>query len=117
MSKKVYRTWGYYEEHFRCRLLCIKTLVFRPGMKLSKQRHKHRYEIWLLTSGVGVVYGDDRVTWCQKRIIGDWCSFMKRLLFIGKNKAHQFGACSGYEARVLEIQFGTDVREDDIERL
>lgn len=83
----------------------------------SMQRHFFRSEIWFILSGsVAVMYKDAEST-------GDRCPVLtwrsgkrtNRMVNIPTGKWHQFFGL--YPSKVLEIQYGSDVRESDIERL
>lgn len=87
---RVERQWGHYTELLRIKFLCIKVLTFNPRSRLSMQRHFKRWELWL---GVGYFFWFRRTKW------------------------HQFVNDCDETTRFIEIQYGWDVRETDIERI
>jgi mannose-6-phosphate isomerase-like protein (cupin superfamily) len=90
MFKRVERKWGVYTELFRCKYLCIKVITFKPRSFMNMQRHQFRHEVWL---------GGDGMRW------------------IKPNSWHAHANVTDDPSSFLEIQFGRDVRESDIERL
>lgn len=107
MLKRVDRPWGYWKEVFRCKWFCIKLLHFNKLGKISMQRHNFRYEWWLILDGWGMMVWE----------IGSMDVNTFEHFLIKKRKWHRFFAPYNREVKILEIQFGSDVRESDIERL
>lgn len=106
MFKMVERKWGIYIELFRCKKLCIKILKFNPKSKISLQRHKFRNEWWICLSGWGEMTNG----------VTSWFMYSMDSVLIKKNSWHQFISKKD-KAIFIEVQYGTDVRESDIERL
>ncbi len=99
------RPWGNYEvvktgEHFQ-----IKILNVHAGQRLSLQKHKYRSETWYVLSGTGtaVVRG------------GKLPLFHGVTVNVPKNVEHRIIAKT--DLKIVEIQFGSYLGEDDIERL
>lgn len=67
------------------------------------QRHSFRTELWYVLSGIGAYYP------------GGSGKEMFDGFIIRKNEWHQFVAHT--DCLILEIQFGSDVNENDIERV
>jgi cytidyltransferase-like protein len=104
---KVHRNWGYYHVLYEAVGIKVKRLSFNPRAALSYQRHEHRAEHWTVQSGHGVatieedqfhLYPGDSITIPR----GAW----HRL----KNREYE-------PLQLIEVQYGTQVREDDIERM
>jgi mannose-1-phosphate guanylyltransferase/mannose-6-phosphate isomerase-like protein (cupin superfamily) len=53
------RPWGYFELLEESKNRVRKQLVIYPGCRLSRQRHQHRSEHWLVTHGIAHVEKDD----------------------------------------------------------
>lgn len=105
MFNRTIKTWGYYIDILRCKFLCVKILHFNAKRHLSKQRHFFRNEIWICLYGWGF--------WAETNKHKQM--FRWDIRFIRKKEWHQFIAMP--PTSILEIQFGLDVREDDIERI
>ena len=101
----VVRKWGYYLTLLRLPFFCLKILCFYPCHSLSLQRHFHRNELWIFLYGSGKLSKNYKI----KRIGKFGISYIPRLTW------HKF-ICADKETKVLEIQWGRKVREEDIER-
>lgn len=116
MFKKVERQWGNYIDIIRCRWLCIKIMNVKFMCRSSMQRHFHRSEFWFILSGsVQVLYRDSAVTGKFSPVL-TWKKGKRtrKSVLIPQGLWHQFFGI--YPAKILEIQYGSDVRESDIER-
>ena len=103
---RVERPWGWYEDLLAGEGYKVKRLLVRAGQQLSLQRHFHRSESWTVVSGDGALLCGD--LW-QQASVGT-------LLTIPCGAVHRArgGDC---DLVILEVQHGSDLREDDIERL
>ena len=81
-----------------------KRIHVEAGRGLSCQLHHHRAEIWTITDGEGMFLLDDTV---RKVSRGD-------VLYIEKEQRHAMGTKCGVS--FIEVQLGTDLVEEDIER-
>lgn len=81
-----------------------KQLILHPGRSISYQRHKCREEIWTFIDGEGEIVLDG-----ERRPVrrGD-------VISIPREKLHALRALT--ELTFIEVQQGTDLVEDDIER-
>jgi len=103
---KVYRPWGWYQIVSSEPRFKVKQLSIKSGAKLSLQKHAHRTEHWV------VVKGDARVTQADK-------TFMlstNESTYIPLNVKHSLENVTDNELRIVEVQTGTYLGEDDIER-
>jgi mannose-1-phosphate guanylyltransferase/mannose-6-phosphate isomerase len=84
----------------------IKIIEIAPKKRLSLQRHKSRAEHWV------VVYGLAKVTSGKK------ISFVRsnQSIYISKGKKHRLENTTNQALRIVEVQTGSYVGEDDIER-
>ena len=103
---RVYRPWGYYQTVDIGPTFQVKHLMVKPGAKLSLQSHDKRAEHWVVVSGTAeVTHGAD-------------------ILHLGPNQSTYFPrgtkhrlANPGEEPlRVIEVQSGSYLGEDDIIR-
>ncbi len=81
-----------------------KRIHVEPGKGLSCQLHHHRAEVWTVTDGEGMFLLGDTV---RKVTRGD-------VLYIEKEQKHAMGSKHGVS--FVEVQLGTDLVEEDIER-
>ena len=107
------RVWGKFSNLFQDDVVKVKELIIQPGQGISYQRHFKRSEIWFVSKGtlnvkhsfrhhtayrIHTLNKDDVFTVHQ----GDW---------------HQAFNTSDQPCHIIEIQFGSETNEDDIERL
>jgi cytidyltransferase-like protein len=112
-TPKTERVWGYYRVlHEQGKDVKVKELTVDPGKCLSMQRHKDRGEHWFVSEGTATVYTLNRST--DVELIGTFNKFEN--LHIGKTEWHQL--CNETESplKIVEIQYGDNCIEDDIER-
>ena len=112
-TPKTERVWGYYRVlHEQGKDVKVKELTVEPGKCLSMQRHKDRGEHWFVSEGTATVYTLNRST--DVELIGTFNKFEN--LHIGKTEWHQL--CNETESplKIVEIQYGDNCIEDDIER-
>ena len=112
-APKTERVWGYYRVlHEQGKDVKVKELTVEPGKCLSMQRHKDRGEHWFVSEGTATVYTLNRST--DVELIGKFNKFEN--LHIGKTEWHQL--CNETESplKIVEIQYGDNCIEDDIER-
>jgi cytidyltransferase-like protein len=105
-APKTQRQWGYYRVLHEVAGTKVKELTVMPGKSLSMQRHFKRAEHWHVSEGRCVVdFGDHEQTRelheFQHIPVGQW---------------HRLYNPFEVPCRVVEIQYGNDCDEDDIER-
>jgi mannose-6-phosphate isomerase-like protein (cupin superfamily) len=106
-APKTERVWGYYRVLHEVSGCKVKELTVEPGRQLSMQRHSKRNEHWLVTEGE-----------CQVHSLG------KATVLLGKHDAldipvgewHQLLNHTDRPCRIVEIQYGEQCIEQDIER-
>jgi mannose-1-phosphate guanylyltransferase len=86
---------------------CVKHIAVSPGQRLSLQYHRHRAENWEIISGKGEVQIDDEKITVQG---GDH-------VHIPLGARHRVSNASDEILRILELQSGDVLDEDDIIRL
>ncbi len=104
---KVNKPWGGYRvidgsDHYQ-----VKWLDVNPGHRLSLQSHEHRSEHWTVVQGTATVTLEDRV---MEVPCGDHVFIPVRSRHRLENRAKEG------TLRVIEVQTGDDLGEDDIVR-
>jgi cytidyltransferase-like protein len=111
-APKTVRQWGYYRVLHEVPGMKVKELTVDPGKSLSMQRHHLRAEYWMVSEGSAVVnsqmdsgYSMPPVTLekhQEYRVpVADW---------------HQLTNPFSVPVKVVEIQYGQQCVEEDIER-
>jgi len=109
---KTQRDWGYYRVlHENGPEVKVKELTVDPGKRLSMQRHEKRAEHWFVSEGVASVYGLDVTTDITKVTYERHQS-----LHIKKGEWHMLANETDKPLKVVEIQYGEECVEEDIER-
>lgn len=100
------RPWGKWVVLDTAAEAVVKKITVLPGKRLSLQRHKYRSELWVVLDGVANVLCDDK---SMQLHTGEWT-------FIPRNCIHRLSNESADPMTLLEIQYGDQLSEDDIER-
>jgi cytidyltransferase-like protein len=117
---KTERDWGYYRVlHEWGNQTKLKELTVDPGKSLSMQRHESRGEFWFVAEGIASVY---TVAFPKdpKRDIGDILvgRFNKHeSTWINQGEWHQLVNRENIPLKLIEIQYGPECIEEDIERV
>jgi D-beta-D-heptose 7-phosphate kinase/D-beta-D-heptose 1-phosphate adenosyltransferase len=112
-APKTVRPWGYYRVLYeQGRATKVKELVVEPGQRLSMQRHKHRNEIWYVAQGAATVYTLDED---GEPIFNIKCKEQNNLMILS-DQWHQLCNFEDVPLKIVEIQYGDQCTEDDIER-
>jgi len=105
--KRVHRPWGYYESIDRGERFQVKRIVVIPGGTLSLQKHRHRAEHWVVVRGTAeVTIGD------QMRAVHE-----NESVYIPIGSVHRMANKGKIPLELIEVQTGSYLGEDDIERL
>lgn len=113
-SPKTPRPWGYYRVlHENGREVKLKELTVDPGQRLSMQRHKDRAEHWFVAEGAAEVYTVNRST--DLELQGHYELYDH--IHIDRNQWHQLCNTGTTPLKIIEIQYGANCVEEDIERL
>ena len=108
------RQWGSFFNLFETKNIKVKELVVDPGKSMSFQRHFKRNEIWLISEGsCSVAYSDDIDNKNIKQL--QLNKFDHYLVPMGH--WHQISNPSNIKTHIIEIQYGEDCIESDIERM
>ena len=113
-APKTGRPWGYYRVlHENGAEVKLKELTVDSGMCLSMQKHHERAEFWFVAEGEASVYTiNSRTTDVEHR--GYYKKFDS--LFIEKGDWHRLCNETEKPLKIIEIQYGTNCIEEDIER-
>lgn len=107
------RVWGSFYNLFEGEDVKVKELVVDPGKGMSFQKHFKRHEIWLVSKGSCVVnYSKDTPDNRQSVTLN---KFDKYIVPLGE--WHQITNPFNDTCHLIEIQYGEEVVEDDIERI
>ena len=108
------RQWGSFFNLFETKNIKVKELIVDPGKSMSFQRHFKRNEIWLVSDGSCIVsYSNDTKNNNIHEL--QLNKFDHYLVPIGH--WHQISNPSNVKTHIIEIQYGEDCIESDIERL
>ena len=106
------RIWGKFFNLYKNEKIKLKELIIFAGKGMSLQRHFKRDEIWFISKGKCEVK--------YQRISHDEYKIKKLDLHdvfrVGKEDWHQIYNPYAEECRIIEIQYGDETSEEDIER-
>jgi len=105
-APKTVRQWGYYRVLHEAPNMKVKELTVDPGKSLSMQRHFKRSEYWVVQEGQCTVHQE--FSSINLRTHGT--------IDIPVNTWHQLTNPYDLPCRIVEIQYGEDCVEEDIER-
>jgi mannose-1-phosphate guanylyltransferase / mannose-6-phosphate isomerase len=104
--RRVYRPWGYYESIDAGERFQVKRLMVKPGQALSLQRHQKRAEHWVVVSGrARVTRGEDLIHIDENQST-----------YIPLGVKHRLENPGSVPLVIVEVQSGSYLGEDDIER-
>ena len=111
---KTERQWGYYRVlHEYDNKVKVKELTVNPGKMLSMQRHKDRAEHWFIARGEANVYTVNRSS-TDYELLGTYKEHES--LHIDNMEWHMLANETDKPLQVVEIQYGENCVEEDIER-
>jgi D-beta-D-heptose 7-phosphate kinase/D-beta-D-heptose 1-phosphate adenosyltransferase len=91
----------------------LKELTVQPGQRLSMQRHEKRSEFWFVAHGQATVYTiNPRTT--DAELVGVFGKHQS--VWINRGDWHQLVNDTDQPLQLVEIQYGEDCVEEDIER-
>ena len=111
-SPRTDRDWGHYRVLHEVPGTKVKELTVMPGQRLSMQRHHDRAEHWHVAEGVATVYTINRKS--DQELLGELTQFQH--IHIAREEWHQLCNQTDQPLRVVEIQYGVNCIEEDIER-
>ena len=111
---KTDRTWGYYRVlHEVGNHVKLKELTVNPKTCLSMQRHEKRAEFWFVAEGEATVYTVDPHS-TEYDLMASPAKHQST--WIKLNEWHQLCNETDQPLKLIEIQYGEDCVEEDIER-
>ena len=111
---KTDRPWGYYRVLFGVgNNVKLKELTVDPGQRLSMQRHQHRTEHWFVSEGTATVYTINVSS--DAELLATLNTH--QTLRIDEGQWHQLVNETDKPVKIIEIQYGENCIEDDIERV
>ena len=103
---KVHRPWGSYQSLDQAGRYQVKRIVVKPGKRLSLQAHNHRAEHWVVVRGTArVTIGNDVQT-----------IYENQSTYIPIGAKHRLENAGKIDLELIEVQTGSYLGEDDIER-
>ena len=106
-STKVERPWGSYESIAVASGYQVKRIAVAPGGVLSRQRHAHRAEHWVVVEGLATIEVDGK-----EHRLGP-----NQSVHIPLAAIHRLTNSGSVPLVLIEVQCGDYLGEDDIERL
>jgi mannose-1-phosphate guanylyltransferase/mannose-6-phosphate isomerase len=105
--KRVHRPWGYYESIDMGERFQVKRIVVNPSGILSLQKHRHRAEHWVVVRGTAEVTIGGEVRPVHEN----------ESIFIPIGSVHRLANRGKIPLELIEVQTGSYLGEDDIERI
>ena len=100
------RPWGWYEVIDQGERFKVKNIEVKPGHRLSLQKHHHRTEHWIVVSGTAEVQLNE-----DKKLLGE-----NQSTYIPLGCMHRLSNPGKIPLKIIEVQSGPYLEEDDIER-
>ena len=104
--RRVYRPWGYYQSIDQGARYQVKRILVRPGGCLSLQKHFHRAEHWIVVKGTAEVHRNHEVILVHEN----------ESIYMPIGCLHRLSNPGKIDLELIEVQTGTYLGEDDIER-
>lgn len=104
---EVYRPWGSYDSVDVGGRFQVKHISVKPGAQLSLQMHHHRAEHWVVVSGTAQVTCDEKTFLLTEN----------QSTYIPITSVHRLANPGKIPLEIIEVQSGSYLGEDDIERL
>jgi cytidyltransferase-like protein len=101
------RPWGYYRVLHELPGTKVKELTVEPGQTLSMQRHQSRAEYWHIAAGRCMVENATE----ERFVLNTHSKYL-----IGTHEWHRLYNPFTEPCKIVEIQYGSDCAEEDIER-
>lgn len=106
-QREVFRPWGSYDSVDSGPNYQVKRITVNPGARLSLQRHKYRAEHWVVVEGLASVHVDG----CDHLLEAN------DSVYIPRGAVHCLANKTNVPLHLIEVQSGSYLGEDDIERL
>lgn len=106
-AAQVHRPWGNFQSMDSGERYQVKHITVKPGARLSLQRHHHRAEHWVVVSGTARVTLDEHTFLVSEN----------QSTYIPIGTLHRLENPGKIPLELIEVQSGSYLGEDDIERL
>lgn len=106
VDEVVKRPWGSYKVIEYKKNCLVKQIDVFPGAMLSLQSHSHRSEHWTVVLGMAEVQKGDKTLSLEQ----------DEAMVIPKNTKHRLANKTDFPLRIVEIQYGDILDENDIVR-
>tara|TARA_B100001996_G_scaffold165568_1_gene126231 strand:+ start:519 stop:857 length:339 start_codon:yes stop_codon:yes gene_type:complete len=100
------RPWGWYEVIDQGNRYKVKRIEVNPNASLSLQKHLHRAEHWVVVEGTAQIEVDGKISIIKEN----------ESTYIPLGSKHRLSNRGKIPLRIVEIQSGSYLEEDDIER-
>ncbi|NKB75852.1 MAG: mannose-1-phosphate guanylyltransferase/mannose-6-phosphate isomerase [Gammaproteobacteria bacterium] len=107
LHRKAFRPWGNYDCLDKGERFQVKRIMVKSGQSTSMQRHLHRAEHWIVVSGTAEVTCDDDTFMLTEN----------EAAYIPLGSTHRLRNPGKTPLEIIEVQSGSYLGEDDIERL
>ncbi|WP_428526332.1 mannose-1-phosphate guanylyltransferase/mannose-6-phosphate isomerase [Roseibium sp.] len=103
---RTYRPWGYTERINAGDRFAVQSMMIKPGKRLSLQSHLHRAEHWVVVSGTLEITINGQVSLLTEN----------QSAYVPLGAQHTLHNPGRIPVRMIEVQSGTYLQEDDIVR-
>ena len=104
--RRMFRPWGYYQGVDTGARYQVKRIVVKPAERLSLQKHFHRAEHWVVVRGTAEVTLGEDVSIVHEN----------ESIYIPIGSKHRLSNPGKIPLELIEVQVGSYLGEDDIER-
>jgi len=107
LHRKVYRPWGWYDTIDNGHRFKVKRICVTPGATLSLQKHHHRAEHWIIVKGTAKITNGNKTELLTEN----------QSTYIPIGTTHRLENPGKLPLEMIEVQSGSYLGEDDIERI
>ena len=100
------RPWGWYDVIDQGNRYKVKSIEVNPNASLSLQKHLHRAEHWVVVEGTAQIEVDGKISIIKEN----------ESTYIPLGSKHRLSNRGKIPLRIVEVQSGAYLEEDDIER-
>ena len=100
------RPWGWYDVIDQGNRYKVKSIEVNPNASLSLQKHLHRAEHWVVVEGTAQIEVDGKINIIREN----------ESTYIPLGSKHRLLNPGKIPLRIIEVQSGSYLEEDDIER-
>jgi mannose-1-phosphate guanylyltransferase/mannose-6-phosphate isomerase len=105
-SLREQRPWGWFESLATGNGFQVKRIRIKPGHAISLQSHNHRAEHWIVVAGSAkITINEDTRNVCENESV-----------YVPRGAIHRLENPSSEPVEIIEVQTGSYLGEDDIER-